>query len=531
MTNASAISNSVVSLSSSKARMTDLLGAKMKSLAEVGEIAARARGDGGTVVLAHGCFDLLHMGHVRHLQEARSHGTLLIVTITPDRFVNKGPNRPVFTETLRMEMLASLAFVDYVAINTGPSAEPAIEAIRPNVYVKGQDYADSTQDVTGKILDERRLVEQFGGTFAFTEDITFSSTELINRFFNPFNPKVRGFLDSLRGDGEAEAIRALIESVASMRVLVIGDTIIDEYRYVQPMSKTPKENLIATLHQSSELFAGGVLATANHVASLCREVEVLTVLGGEDSHADFIAAHMKPNVHLHALTRSKGPTTRKCRYIDQSSMRKLFEVYYMDDTPLDGALEDKLATRIGSIAREYDLVLVNDFGHGMITTPVIQALVENARFLAVNTQTNSANFGYNLITKYPRADYICIDAAEARLAAGDKHSTMEAIVRERLIPAIHCQHIIVTQASRGCVGFIQGEAPCEVPAFADRVVDTVGAGDAFLAVTAPLMAVGGSLRHVAFVGNVTGALKVGIVGHRASIDKVSLIKSVMSLLR
>lgn len=514
-----------------RARMTDLLGAKMKTLADAAAFADRARAAGETVVLAHGCFDLLHMGHVRHLQEARSHGTVLIVTITPDRFVNKGPNRPVFTETLRMEMLASLSFVDCVAINTGPSAEPAIEAIQPNVYVKGQDYADSAQDLTGKIVDERRLVERLGGTIAFTENITFSSTELINRFFNPFDPRVRGFLDELRAEGGPDEIRDLIESVASMRVLVVGDTIIDEYRYVQPMSKTPKENLIATLHQSGELFAGGVLATANHVASLCREVDVLTVLGGEDSHADFVAAHMKPNVRLRTLMRDKGPTTRKCRYIDQSSMRKLFEVYYMDDTPLAGALEDELAGRIAAAARDYDLVLVNDFGHGMITAPVVRALVENARFLAVNTQTNSANFGYNLITKYPRADYVCIDAAEARLASGSKHDSVEAIIHDRLAPAIHCPRIIVTQASRGCTGFVHGEPPCEVPALADRVVDTVGAGDAFLAVTAPLMAAGGKLRHVAFIGNVAGALKVGIVGHRTSVDKTSLIKSVASLLR
>lgn len=512
-------------------RPTDLLGAKMKTLADAGAFADRARAAGETVVLAHGCFDLLHMGHVRHLQEARGHGTVLIVTITPDRFVNKGPSRPVFTETLRMEMLAALSFVDCVAINVGPSAEPAIEAIRPDVYVKGQDYADSARDVTGKIVDERRLVERLGGTIAFTENITFSSTELINRFFNPFDPAIRGFLDGLRTDGGLEEIQSLIESVASMRVLVVGDTIIDEYRYVQPMSKTPKENLIATLHQSGELFAGGVLATANHVASLCHQVDVLTVLGGEDSHADFIAGHMKPNVQLRTLTRDKGPTTRKCRYIDKSSMRKLFEVYYMDDAPLGGALQDELARRIAAVAHDYDLVLVNDFGHGMITAPVVRALVENARFLAVNTQTNSANFGYNLITKYPRADYVCIDLAEARLAAGDKHSGVEAIVRDRLAPTVHCPRIIVTQASRGCIGFVQDESPCEVPAFADRVVDTVGAGDAFLAVTAPLMAAGGKLPHVAFVGNVAGALKVGIVGHRTSVDKTSLIKSVMSLLR
>jgi len=530
MTVSQPASERIVPLPIARSRAVDMMGAKMKSLAEAGETAERARAAGETVVLAHGCFDLLHMGHVRHLQEARAHGSFLIVTITPDRFVNKGPNRPVFTEILRMEMLASLSFVDCVAINLGPTAEPAIETIRPNVYIKGSEYADSAQDVTGKIVEERRLVERFGGSIAFTEDITFSSTELINRFFNPYHPELRDFLDGMRLNGELDEIRTLIENVADLRVLVVGDTILDEYRYVRPMSKTPKENLIATLHQSDELFAGGVLATANHVASLCRNVEILTVLG-DDGYADFIGKHLKPNVRLRALTCDGIPTTRKCRYIDQTSMRKLFEVYHMDDTPIAGPLQEELTALVDSIAADFDLVIVNDFGHGMLTAPLVRALTEKARFLAVNTQTNSANFGYNLITKYPRADYVCIDAAEARLAARDKFSSIETLIRDHLAPVVQSPRIVVTQGARGCVGFSQDEAPCEVPAFADRVVDTVGAGDAFLAVTAPLMAAGGKLRHVAFVGNVAGALKVGIVGHRTSIDKASLIKSIITLLR
>jgi len=507
------------------------VGDKMRTLAEVGEISRKLRADGETVVLAHGVFDLLHVGHVRHLQEARSHGTKLIVTITPDRFVNKGPHRPVFTEPLRLEMLASLAYVDYVAINTGPTAEPAIEAIRPSVYIKGQDYAVDADDVTGKIVVERELVESFGGRIAFTDDITFSSTELINRHLNPHKPAIREFLDGMRDDGALDRVLHLIESVRSLRVLIVGDTILDEYRYVLPMSKTPKENLIATLHQSSELFAGGALATANHVAGLCDDVEILTVHGRADDRLDFVRENLRPNVRLHSSPGCAGPTTRKCRYIDRNSMRKLFEVYHMDDTPASSELEEELTGFIEERADDFDLILVNDFGHGMITRSLIRALTERARFLAVNTQTNSANFGFNLIDRYPCADYVCIDSAEARLAARDRHGSIESVIRDRLIPAVNCPRFIVTQASRGCVGFQKGEATSEVPAFADKIVDTVGAGDAFLAVTAPLLAAGGNMRDTAFIGNVAGALKVGIVGHRRSIDKASLIKSVISLLR
>src|SRR6476646_8330270 len=108
----------------------------------VSELAAKAgdfRASGLVVVQAHGTFDLLHIGHVRHLQAARELGDVLVVTLTADRFVNKGPGRPVFGEVLRAEMLATLAYVDWVAINDSPDCVTALETLRPDVYVKGQD--------------------------------------------------------------------------------------------------------------------------------------------------------------------------------------------------------------------------------------------------------------------------------------------------------------------------------------------------------------------------------------------------------
>ncbi len=504
---------------------------KMKTIEELADIAGRLRAAGETIVMCHGVFDLLHMGHVRHLEEARKSGTRLIVTITPDRFVNKGPGRPVFKESIRAEMLAALACVDWVGINMAASAETALELIQPQVFAKGSDYADPSKDVTNKIVAEQQTVERHGGKLVFTDDVTFSSSELINRYLNPFNPTVRAFLDAVRENGERDQILELIERVKDMRVLIVGDTILDEYRYVAPMSKTPKENLIATLYQSHEVFAGGAIATANHVASICRQVDVISVLGAGGDGLDRIRANLKTNVNLDLLERDSGPTTLKCRYVDPANMRKLFEVYYMDDAPIPESLQWKLNDKITKVAGDYDAVIVNDFGHGMIQRSTIDTLTRSAKFLAVNTQTNSANFGYNLVSKYPRADYVCVDGPEARLSVGDKFSPMEKVVTERIVNVLHCPRIIVTQGQYGCIAYARNEPPCQVPAFADKVIDTVGAGDAFLAITAPLVASGGAIRHVAFVGNVAGAIKVNIVGHRQAIDKASLVKAVTALLK
>lgn len=504
---------------------------KVRTLAEVAAACEQGRRAGQIIVQAHGTFDLLHLGHVRHLEAARKLGDTLIVTVTADRFVNKGPGRPVFNAELRAEMLATLEHVDWVAINDAADAVSAIERIRPSIYVKGQDYQNPDGDITGKISLERDAVEAHGGRIHFTDEVTFSSTELINRHLNIFEPHIREHLDTLRQNGGLRELCDLIDSVADYRVLIVGDAIIDEYQYVLPMHKTPKENMIATRYQDCELFAGGVFAAANHVASFCKQVDIITCLGDSDSHENLVRQSLKPNVRLQAFTRTGAPTTLKRRFVDPSYMRKLFEVYFMNDEPLPPDVQSEVNEAIAGTAANYDVVIVADFGHGLIAASSIEALTSNSQFLAVNTQSNSANLGYNLITKYRRADYICIDAPEARLAVSDRLSNVGDIARRLAEDHIDCSKIIITQGKHGCVTFERDGIVHTIPAFAKNVVDTVGAGDAFLAVTAPLVAAGAAMSSIGFIGNVVGALKVEIVGHRRSIEKASLIKGITGLLK
>jgi rfaE bifunctional protein nucleotidyltransferase chain/domain len=504
---------------------------KFLTLAEVAAITQQLRQRRKLVVQAHGTFDLLHLGHVRHLEAAKEEGDILVVTITADAFINKGPGRPVFPETARAEMLASLEIVDYVAIADAPDAVGAIEAIKPNVYVKGQDYQNPEGDVTGKITFERDAVEAHGGRIHFTDEATFSSTELINRHFNVFEPHVRAHLQAQRSNGGLIASLELIERVSKYRVVLVGDAIIDSYEYVLPMGKPPKENIIATRYQDIEMFAGGVFAAANHVASFCAEVDVITCLGTHESHEELIRRSLKPNVRLHVLHRRGAPTTLKRRFVDPSYMRKLFEVYHMDDEPLTGDLQDELDQLIGAICPGSDTVIVTDFGHGMLGPSAIERLSSVSPFLAVNAQSNSANMGYNLITKYPHADYVCIDAPEARLALSDRVSGMGDLAHRLSERLVNCPKFIITHGRHGCVSYEDGGAVHTIPAVARKIVDTVGAGDAFLAVTSPLVAAGGPLDRVGFIGNVVGALKVEIVGHRKSIEKSTLIKSITGLLK
>jgi len=504
---------------------------KIRSLNELVSLADTLRQAGHRVVLAHGAFDLLHLGHVRYLEEARCQGDKLIVTVTADSFVNKGPSRPVFPELLRAEMIGALSCVDWVAINHAPTAVNVIEGLRPDIYVKGIEYKDAANDVTGKILEEQAAVEVYGGRIHFSDDIVFSSSSLINQHIDFGDPKLRTYLDSARKRGFLDRLPNLIERISNLRVLLVGETIIDEYAYVSPLGKPPKELVLATLYRGRETFAGGVVAAANHVASFCKEVQILTCLGAHDSHEQLVRDSLKPNVKLWAVHRDDAPTLRKLRYVEPDFLRKLFEIYIMDDSRLPPKLEESFEEEIVRQAKDFDVVIVTDFGHGLLSPRLRHALLESSRYIAVNAQSNSANHGYNLVNKYERADYVCIDAPEARLAVADKDADLVNIASDLIHSKINFDRLILTHGRNGCVTYDRTTGTHRVPAFSTRIVDTMGAGDAFLAVTAPLAAVAEDMEMVGFIGNVVGSIKVGIVGHRQSVDKVSVLKYIQTLLK
>jgi rfaE bifunctional protein nucleotidyltransferase chain/domain len=176
--------------------MTDSI-VKILSIDELAELSTQFKGGGKKVVLCHGTFDLMHAGHIKYLQKAKSEGDVLFVTITADEYVNKGPGRPVFTEKIRAENLAALACVDYVAINHNFSAVGMLKEIKPDLYIKGSEYQKAEEDVTGNIQKEIDAVREGGGDILYTSEITFSSSSLLNDHFDVFAPEI----DVLFGHG------------------------------------------------------------------------------------------------------------------------------------------------------------------------------------------------------------------------------------------------------------------------------------------------------------------------------------------
>jgi rfaE bifunctional protein kinase chain/domain/rfaE bifunctional protein nucleotidyltransferase chain/domain len=502
---------------------------KIKKLDELKVILADSKKQNKKIAHCHGVFDLIHPGHIRHLVAAKKEGDVLVVTVTADKFVRKGPGRPVFNENLRAETLASFSAVDYVAINHAPTATNCIKLLRPDVYVKGQDYVDKNKDVTGKISEEEDAVVSVGGRIAFTHDITFSSSKLINAHMQVFPEETRAYLKQIASKYPIEYIYKVLDKVKKLKMLVIGEAIIDQYHYCVGMDKSRKSNVVVYKYLSEESFAGGALAIANHIAGLSNSVTLATIMGSDNkSYGSFLNKKMRPSVKMLNFVRSDSQTIVKRRFVN--SNQKLFEVCYLNDVPLAPEIENNVMLKLKDTIHDYDLVIVSDFGHGFLTDNLAGMICKNARFLAVNTQTNGANMGFNFITRYSNVDYAALDELEIRYAAHDKSGALKKIMKE-VIQKIKCKNMIITRGPDGALSLIKGKEFLNAPSLATSVIDPIGAGDAFFAFTAPLVAMGIPQDLVIFIGNAVGALAVQIVCNREPVDPVDLKKFITTILK
>ncbi len=492
--------------------------------------ARELRESGKTVVQSHGVFDLIHPGVSKHLKSAGKQGDVLVVTVIKDKDVRRGSGRPIFPDKLRAENVASLEYVDYVSIVDDEVPFDCVKRIRPDVFAKGQAYKERDRKIHGKIFEEEREF-YFGKSKIFeTDGFSFSSSQIINNFIDIYPEETKTFLKNFSSHYNFHDIVKALDKLKDLKVLLIGDGILDEYHYCDSMGKSAKAHLVVNKYITHEVFAGGAFAIANHIAGFCNSVHLVTLLGKEDSREDFILKNLKPNVDARFFYRDKGPTITKKRYINEYLNQKLFEINYLEDENINETCEAEIIEYLGNTISEYDLVLVSDFGHGFITEKIIRRIDKYSGRYAINTQTNAANRGYNLITKYKNPFYVCLDEPECRLAAQEKHKDIEEIIRN-LKNKINADHMIVTLGKNGSIGVNSDNKVKRTPILSSKVVDTVGAGDAFFAYTAPCFAKDLPLDLVSFIGNAVGAIAVQIPGNKRSVEKHELLEFIHTILK
>lgn len=455
------------------------------------------------VVHCHGVFDVLHAGHLKYFSEAKRHGDTLVVTLTSDRYVNKGPGRPYFPAGIRAEMLAALSVVDFVAISDYPTAVPAIEALKPDYYVKGPDYKDRSKDLTGEIYNEEEAVKKHGGSVVFTDDETYSSSSIINQFFNQFSDKQQEIIEHVKSLGGESYVLSELDKLSKERVVVVGEPIYDIYRFCIPENISSKSPSISARFQREETYEGGSWAIVNHLRSFVKDVQ-LYYPGG-----------------------MKIPS--KTRYISVDKSQRIFEITDMEPDNFRLENPSKFTKLMLKEANSADICLLADFGHRLFEGEVLEACRGIQSFTGLNVQTNSSNFGFNLCGKHHRFDLLSLDTREARLYLKDRSSDPMTLAR-MLKDEFTGRHVALTLGPNGAWSFSRGNESYS-PAFSEGVIDATGAGDAFFSLITCLSKIGTDERAALFISNVFAGLKTRIIGNSQAVSKAALGKALVSILK
>ena len=175
------------------------------------------------IVMCHGVFDLLHLGHILHFEEAKKMGDILIVSVTSDEYVKKGYGRPHFKISERIKSLTSLSFVDYVIESNFPTAEQNIKKIKPDIYCKGSEYSKSYRDVSKNIIREKKLIKKINAEIRFTSGKTFSSSNLINKYSQVFNEKQKKYINKIKRKYSFSDIEIYLKKISNLNLNVLGE--------------------------------------------------------------------------------------------------------------------------------------------------------------------------------------------------------------------------------------------------------------------------------------------------------------------
>lgn len=380
-------------------------------------------------ILAHGKFDVLHIGHISHLKEAKDLGDKLIVSITADTFLKTPPR---FTQEERKEALELLPWVDEVYICSEPTGLEAIKKFKPSIYVKGPDYKNGSDSVFDLEIAE---VEKYGGEVQLlTPKFQFSSTKLKadSKTFKSVNFKEIGL----------QTVKKFIEEIKDVTPVIIGENIADIFQEVELDGQSAKSYCPAFTHKGDQIVQeGGALIGLRHIQNFCDSVYWI---GNENP-------------------------VKKLRFLDTFNGKKHMEFKRI---PSDIEQEVRLTNYLDGP------ILLMDYGHGLLNPS--KTKLEGPLYTMV--QTNSSNYGFNLASKWNKfvSELVCLDRTEASLLINEKIEYITKPLMKKICSMLNTISLIVTMHKYGSVYYnSKTDEYVTFPGLANEVVDTIGAGDAF----------------------------------------------------
>jgi rfaE bifunctional protein kinase chain/domain len=451
-----------------------------------------------------GNFNVVHPGHLRLLRFAAEHGDFLVVGVNPD--AAPGVTLPA---EMRLEGVEAIAMVDQALVLHEP-LEVFLAKLRPEVVVKGKEF-----ETRGNI--ERAAVEGYGGKLLFSAgEVRFSSLNLLRRQYTETDfASIEKPLDyPVRHGFEPYELKEVLGKLAGLRVLVIGDLIVDRYVECEPLGMSREDPTLVVTPLSESTFVGGAGIVAAHAQGLGAECRFLSVVG-DDAAAEFAREVLAGyGVAADLLIDGSRPTTLKRRYRAQG--KTLLRVNELRQHAVDAELAGRLVAQAAEHLASTDLILFSDFNYGCLPQSVVDALVAMAHLRKVSTAADSqASSQLADISRFRGMDLITPTEREARLALRDFESGLAVIV-ESLQQRAKARTVIVTLGAEGLLCFAEKEGEYRtdrLPAFNTSPKDVAGAGDSLFASTALALRAGVDPWRSTYLGSLAAACQVSRVGN------------------
>jgi rfaE bifunctional protein kinase chain/domain/rfaE bifunctional protein nucleotidyltransferase chain/domain len=492
---------------------------KIVDLASLVRAVGAAREAGKIIVQCHGCFDIVHPGHVRYLKFARQQGDLLIVSLTGDAAIDKGPTRPYIPQELRAESLAALEFVDFVYVDPNPTACEVLERVRPDRYVKGREYQSSTSP---EFLTEREVVERHGGRVVFSSgEVVFSSTQLISQMGDePDLEWHRLRLFCRRHSLDDASAGRLLADMSGKRVIVVGDLLLDHYVLCDAVDVASESPMMALTKLDEQRYIGGAGIVARHVAALGGVPLLISAVGNDEASERVRQALVDDDIDS-VLFETRQAMVEKTRYLVEEN--KLFKVEQGAAEPLDSVSLRRACQTIIDRGTGADAIILCDFGYGMISPALLEAVLPELRRGQPVISGDVSGHRANLLAMM-HVDLLCPTERELRASVHDFDSGL-AQVAYNVMHTTQARHLCVTLGKDGLVVFDRQSQDTDsphwsgrlcsehLPSLAHKATDRLGCGDAMLATMSLALAAGGNLAQAAYLGNGAAALELAKLGN------------------
>jgi rfaE bifunctional protein kinase chain/domain len=476
---------------------------------------------GQPVALCYGQFNVIHPGHIRYLQFARSQGASLVVALEGEETPSHKGHFRSYPALTRAESLSVLDLVDQVVILDSEGLDRLVKELNPQVLVLGKEYESESLDNDRKnkvspavLLMAQRQAETIyaaGETHYATDDLFRATQNELER------ERWDKFQDALQNQQVdiISSIKALKEK-PQKRLLVVGDSIIDRYIACDPIGMSNEAPVVVVKELDAREFLGGAGIVAAHITGLGAECEFVSVVGN-DQQASTVASELERYKVKSSLIQDESrPTTLKTRYLVEN--QKLFRVSRLKDHGLSKKIETDLIQKIDNAAPGLTGIVVSDFVYGVITAKVVDALIEISekhKLLLFGDLQCSSQIGD--VSKFSGFDLISPTEREARIALNNHDDGVEQIAN-LLMEKSNVSNLIVKLGAEGLIAYSNALNADTInrqpfPALAVNPIDVAGAGDSFLATMAVSLAGGLNLMEAAALGSCVSALAVQTVGN------------------